>query len=307
MTRHRLSRCSSLAGFLLALLAWVPAALAVEAERFASPDQAAAALVAALRGGDTARVQKVLGLASPRLISSGDPVADRQARERFLTAFDQAHTIVAQGDDRAILTVGEDDWPFPIPAVRTGAGWRFDAKAGEQEIINRRIGDNELSAIEVCLAYVDAQHDYATKDRNDDGFLEYAQRFVSRPGMHDGLYWPATDGEEESPIGPLMARARAEGYAKTEGKPTPYHGYYYRILTAQGPHAPGGALNYMVRGHLIGGFALVAYPAQYGASGIMTFIVNHDGEVFQKDLGPDTAKIAKAMTRYDPDPSWTKP
>lgn len=298
---YRLLGCALLAGALLA----TPDARAVES--FDSPDSAMTALASALRHGQTERVVSFFGPGSKTLISSGDAVADRQARARFLAAFDESHKIVYRGDNEAILVVGDNEWPFPIPAVKRGDGWQFDTSAGKQEILNRRIGANELDAIEVCRAYVDAQRDYATVDRNGDGVLEYAQRFLSSPGKHDGLYWPATSAEDESPIGPLMASARAEGYSTELGKPRPYHGYFYRILTKQGPDAPGGAMDYVVRGRMIGGFALVAYPAQYGVSGIMTFIVNHDGIVRQKDLGPETAKKAKEMTRYDPDASWTEP
>jgi hypothetical protein len=222
---------------------------------------------------------------------------------------DEGKKVVKEGDARAILVVGKDEWPLPIPIVKQDSGWHFDTKAGAQEIVDRRIGANELNAIEVCRAYVDAQTDYAMKDRNNDGFKEYAQKFVSSPGKHDGLYWPAQAGEEESPMGPLAASARAEGYGSThvEGKRTPYYGYYYRILKAQGKSAPGGAVDYVVKGHMIGGFALVAFPAEYGVSGIMSFIVSYDGVVYQKDLGPSTAKIAGAMTRFDPDPTWKTP
>ncbi len=295
-----------------AVLAWFalsfPACAASPAHAgFKSPEQAVAALILAARSNSTADLLQVLGPASKRLVSSGDAVADDRARASFVAEFDEANKIIKQGDDRAVLVIGKDEWAFPIPAVKHASTWRFDTKAGEQEIINRRIGANELSTIEVCRAYVDAQRDYATTDRNHDGYVEYAQKFVSSPGKRDGLYWPAQAGEDESPIGPLMARARAEGYGAAKIKPASYHGYYYRILKAQGPHAPGGAVSYVARGHMIGGFALVAFPAQYGESGIKTFIVNHDGIVYEKDLGPDTAKIASGMTRYDPDGSWKTP
>lgn len=290
----------------VAMLSTSPTA-ALAAQVFDTPEHAVTALVSALRSGDPQRMLKVLGPEGEKLVTSGDPVADRQARARFLAAFNQAHELVPHGDDQTILVVGENHWPFPIPAVRRDGHWLFDTLAGEQEILNRRIGTNELDAIEVCRAYVDAQREYASTDRNGDGFLEYAHSFMSRPGKRDGLYWPAAPGETESPIGLLMARARAEGYSTAQGKPRPFHGYYYRILKAQGPHAPGGTMDYVIREHMIGGFALVAYPAQYGSSGIMTFIVNHDGIVYQKDLGPETAKLATELDRYDPDPTWTEP
>jgi hypothetical protein len=271
---------------------------------FASPQQAADALIGAAQKGSKEDVLKILGQGANKIVSSGDPVADARAKEKFAAEARDSEKVEKQGDDRAILIVGKDDWPLPIPIVRHGGRWMFDAKAGEQEILSRRIGANELDAIEVCRAYVDAQTDYATKDRNNDGFIEYAQKFVSSPGKRDGLYWPSEAGEEQSPIGVLMASARAEGYGKSKEKPEPYHGYYYRILKAQGENAPGGALDYVVKGHMVGGFGLIAFPAQYGVSGIMTFIVNHEGVVYQKDLGPDTAAMAEKMTRYDPDKSW---
>lgn len=264
-------------------------------------------LIAAVRANDTAALEKILGPGSEKLVSSGDPVADSNAREKFLAEVNDGTKTAKRDDTHVFFLLGKDEWPFPIPVTMKAGGWRFDTKAGEQEILDRRIGDNELSTIDVCLAYVDAQREYATKDRNNDGFIEYATRFLSTEGKHDGLYWPAQAGEEESPMGPLMVSAQAEGYTTTKLKHTPYHGYYYRILKAQGPHAAGGAVDYVVKGHMIGGFALVAFPAQYGATGIMTFIVNHDGVVYQKDLGPNTAEIAGRMTRFDPGPGWETP
>ena len=273
---------------------------------YASPEQAVDGLVAAIRASNTGDLLKVLGPDSKSLVSSGDPVADSNVRENFLDEYRNANKIVKQGDDKAILVIGQDEWPFPIPVVKTGASWHFDTKAGKEEIINRRIGANELGTIDVCYAYVDAQRDYATKDRNNDGFIEYAQKFLSSPGKRDGLYWPAASGEEESPMGPLIVSAQAQGYKAKKGQRTPYKGYYYKILTGQGTHAPGGAMDYVIKGHMIGGFALVAYPAQYGASGIFTFIVNHDYVVYPKDLGPNPAAIANRMTRFDPGEGWAK-
>jgi hypothetical protein len=201
--------------------------------------------------------------------------------------------------------VGKGDWPFPIPIVKKGSGWVFDAAKGKEEVLNRRIGQNEINAIQVALAYVDAQREYAMKDRDGDGLLEYAQSFRSESGKRNGLYWPIKSGEEQSPLGEFAARAVKEGY-KAADKPFPFHGYYYRILTAQGKDAAGGAYSYIVKGSMIGGFALVAYPAEYGNSGVMTFIVNHDGKVFQKDLGKNTASLAAAMKEYNPDKTWTE-
>ncbi len=239
-------------------------------------------------------------------MSSGDPVADKDARAHFAARYDEAHKIEKEGDDKAVLVIGKEDYPTPIPILRQGDRWRFDTKAGEEEILDRRIGRNELSTIAVCRAFVEAQRDYASKDRTDPGIREYAQKFRSSPGRHDGLYWQATPDEEESPLGPLVASAQAEGYGKhPAGKPQPYHGYYYKILTRQGKDAPGGAYSYVANGHMIGGFALVAFPAEYGNSGVKTFIVNQDGKIYEKDLGPDTARAASRMTVFNPDATWT--
>ena len=273
---------------------------------YASPEDALKGLVAALRVGNTKAVETVLGPGSGPLLRSGDATADENAREQFLAAYDEASKTDKDENGKVIFEVGKDEWPFPIPVVERDSRWRFDSKAGAQEIIDRRIGANELNTINVCLAYVDAQREYASVDRDRDGYLEYAQKFMSSPGKRDGLYWPAPVGEEDSPMGPLMVNAQAKGYQFAEGKPTPYYGYYYRILKGQGPNAPGGAMDYVIRDHMIGGFALVAYPASYGSSGIMTFIVNYDGDVYQKNLGPKTTEIAEKMTAYNPDSSWTK-
>lgn len=256
-------------------------------------------------GGKAADIEKILGPAARKLIFSGDRVADRDGREQFVFAYDQKHAIDPQSDVRAILVVSDDAWPFPIPLVKQAGAWRFDTKEGAEEILNRRIGRNELNAIQVCGAIVDAEHDYARKDRTGTGYQEYAQKFMSSPGKKDGLYWPAT-AEEESPIGPLVAAARAEGYGPkgAHQKPSPYHGYFYRIITQQGKDAPGGAYDYVVNGHMIGGFALVAFPAKHGNSGVMTFIVNQDGVVYEKNLGPNTIAIARAIKTFNPDASW---
>jgi len=283
-------------------------AAAAKQQSFASPEQAVTALVAAVRTNNRDALLKIFGPAGKDLIFSGDAVADRNGRTHFLAAYAAMNRIDQQGA-RATLVLGPDAWPFPIPLERRGKIWRFDTKAGREQILDRRIGRNELAAIEVCRAYVDAQREYASQDRNGDGILEYAQHFMSGPGLHDGLYWPAASGEEQSPMGELVADARAQGYEGRQGanKPAPYQGYYYRILTGQGPSAPGGASEYIVKGHMIGGFALVAFPAKWGDSGIMTFIVNQDGVVYQKNLGPDTAALAARMTLFDPDASWSKP
>ena len=278
---------------------------AVSAKRFASAEEGVDALVAALRTGDTKALAGILGSEGRSLTSSGDPVLDRATRERFLKAYDTAHTLAVNGDT-TWLRVGDDDWPFPIPLVKEGARWKFDARQGREEILARNIGRNELYAIQTSLAYVDAQREYYAEDRDGDGILEYAQQFASRPGKRDGLYWPTQTGEPPSPLGALVVRARAEGYQRKTDGPTPYHGYVYRILTAQGPAAKDGAYDYIARGHMIAGFALVAFPASYGVSGVMTFLVNHDGVVFQKDLGPNTRSIALKMKTFNPDGTWTK-
>jgi hypothetical protein len=275
---------------------------------FATPEQAFSALAEALRTGSTSDLTKIFGPEGEPLVASGDAVADKQVRERFMALYYEANRILPEGNDRATLVVGKDEWPFPIPLVKEGAAWNFDTAAGKDEILDRRIGRNELSAIQVCHAYADAQREYASKDRNGDGFDEYAQKFASSPGKQDGLYWPVTAGQEESPLGPLVASAQAVGYTVRSPKdePTPYYGYYYRILKGQGNNAAGGAYDYVVKGHMIGGFALVAFPAQYGVSGIMTFIVNQDGVIYQKDLGPKTPELARAIVRYDPDATWQR-
>ena len=263
------------------------------------------AFVAALRAGDTKALMGILGSDGRPLIYSGDPVADRQGRERFLAGYDAANRLAA-GDDTTVIHVGPDDWAFPIPLVKVGERWRFDPRQGREEIIARRIGRNELYTVQTCLAYVDAQREYYAEDRDGDGLLEYAQQFASTPGKRDGLYWATKPGEPPSPLGDLVVRARAEGYRRDGSVPTPLHGYLYRILTAQGPSAPGGEYDYVARGQMIAGFALVAFPAQYGVSGVMTFIVNHDGDVYEKDLGPGTAATARAMRKFNPDGTWAK-
>jgi hypothetical protein len=283
-------------------------AAAPSQKSFASPQDAVKALVDALKSNDTKALSALFGPDSRDLVSSGDPVADKSRRDRFVAHFDEKNRLEEVSADKMVLHVGNDDWPFPIPVVKRGGVWQFDPREGREEILARRIGGNELSVIQVCLAYVDAQREYASKDRNGDGFLEYAQKFGSTSGKHDGLYWKAKEGEEESPLGPLAAKAVSEGYGgrKSGDKPIPYHGYYYKILKGQGKDAPGGAYSYVVNGKMIGGFAMVAYPATYGSSGIMTFIVSHDGVVYQKDLGKDTAAIVAKMTLFNPDKTWKK-
>ena len=291
----------------LALCAIAPLAMAATPAQksFDSPEAGVNALVAAVKANDQKRLQSILGPRSHKLVNSGDEVADVQRREAFVREYDEANKIVLDGDRKATLLIGDDEWPLPIPLVKYGSRWRFDARQGEKEILARRIGANELAAIQVCLAIVDAENDYAAQVRTSDGIPRYAQRFVSSPGKQDGLYWEAPAGARPSPLGPLLAAAANEGYAES-GRRTlaPYHGYYYRILTSQGADAPGGAYDYVVNGRMIGGFAVIAYPARYGASGIMSFIVNHEGVVFEKNLGRNSAVTAAGLTSFNPDATW---
>ena len=271
-------------------------------ETFLAPEQAGRALVEANRNAKVDELLKILGSEAGDLIHSGDPVADGNARKKFVAAYDEDHAWEKISDDKETLVVGKDKWPLPIPLVHEGDQWRFDTKAGRQEILDRRIGRNELSVIKVCRAYVEAQADYANEY---PGQHEYAQKFKSTPGQHDGLYWRAVKGEKESPLGELMASAEAEGYGKK--KHAPYHGYYYKVLKMQTSAAHGGARKYIVNGHMTDGFALLAYPAKYGDSGIKTFIVNQSGIVHEKDLGLKTADITVKITKYDPDETWQIP
>lgn len=274
-------------------------------KQFDSPDAAVEALVSAAKDGNQKALLKILGPDGRDVISSGDKVADTGARKRFIAGYEKKHSLTPQGDDKNILIMGEKDWPFPIPIVSKDGEWEFDTAAGLEEILLRRIGRNELNAIQVELAYVAAQNDYAALDTDGYDPRLYAQRIVSSKGKKDGLYWPSGEGESQSPLGALFAEASAQGY-KVGDKPIPYHGYVYRILKRQGPDAAGGAFDYVVDGNMIGGFALIARPAQYGNSGVMTFIVNHDGVVFQKDLGPDTPELAEGIDAFSPDSTWTK-
>jgi len=286
-------------------------------QTFATPEAAVRALVTATRAlanaGERAErraaleaLAAVLGPESGHVIRSGDRVADQQGRQRFLRAYAAAHALEHPSEDKAILTIGPEGWPMPIPLVKTGKRWRFDTAAGKDEILNRRIGRNELRAIEICRAYVAAQRAYAEVPREGDGPPAYAQQFMSDPGKKNGLYWETPPGEEPSPMDPLVAQARAAGYGPRarESQPRPYYGYFYRIITAQGPEAPGGAVSYVVEGKMTGGFAMVAFPARYGNSGVMTFLVNHQGTVYEKDLGPDSITLGRGMRAYNPDSTW---
>ena len=273
-----------------ALFAWSAPSLAQE--QYATPEAAVDALVGAAKSGDAKAILAVLGPDGQPIISSGDPVADTNVRQNFITAYDAKHASELEGNGTQTLILGNDDWPFPIPLINNAGKWQFDTKEGLDEILRRRVGRNELSTIQVALAYVQAQNEYAALDPAGLGHGVYAQRIVSHPGKKDGLYWPTAAGETPSPLGDLAAEA--------------YHGYYYRILKRQGAGAPGGAYDYLVKGKMKGGFALIAMPAEYGNSGIMTFMVNHDGTVFQKDLGPNTTKVAAKIDAFAPDQGWTK-
>ncbi len=295
----------TLVSMAVAALLCTTASIVSAQQDFKTPDDAASALASAAKTGDRKAIVTVLGPDGQDIVSSGDEVADAATRQKFIAAYEAKHQIAMEGDNKAILVIGQEDFPLPIPLVRKDGLWRFDTAAGREEILFRRVGRDELDAIQSCLAYVDAQNEYAERDRTGAGANTYAQRIISEPGKKDGLYWPTSQGEDASPLGELIAEATAQGYRPGGGR-TPFHGYYFKILTKQGPAAPGGQVDYIVRGKMIGGFALVAYPAEYRNSGVMTFIVNHTGNVFQKDLGPDTAKLAERMTSFDPDQSWTK-
>jgi len=287
-----------------------PAAAKAEAKQrtFASAEEAATALTDAVRAKDPKAIVAIVGPGSGSWLFTGDKVADANDWRRFLSAYEAAHALETEGD-KTVLTVGDDKWPFPAPLVKHGDKWAFDPNAGREELLNRRIGRNELDAIQTMLAIVDAEREYAQMDPDHSGSADYARRFKSSPGKKDGLYWPEQPGAPQSPLGPLVAVATSEGYGKQKpkaGERQPYHGYFYKILTSQGPDAPGGAYDYLVGDKLMGGFAVIAWPASYGVSGIMSFLVNHDGVVYEKDLGKQTASIAASTTRFNPDATWRK-
>ena len=271
-------------------------------QSYPTPEDAAAAPAAAAKSGTSSAILKVLGNSAEDIVESGDEVADADIRQRFVSMYDSRHAIKAEGNKKATLMLGPDDFPFPIPLVNARSGWEFDTDAGRIEVLYRRIGRNELDAIQAALAFVDAENEYADKDRGE-GVGVYAQRIVSTPGRKDGLFW--RDDSDPSPLGELAAQAAAEGY-KVDRQGAPYHGYYFRILRGQGANAPGGAANYVVNDKMIGGFALIAWPAEYGNSGVMTFAVNHGGTVYQKDLGPRTESIARRIALFNPDQTWKK-
>lgn len=281
--------------------------LSAQEERFVTSDDAIKALTAAGSAKDTNALNAIFGSATRNLISV-DPVQASNGLAIFSRRMTERVAPVAASDSKIELNIGYDAWPFPIPLVKADGRWFFDTQAGQEEILNRRIGRNELGTIRVCYAYVGAQRQYASVDRMGDGVIQYAQHLRSAPGSHDGLYWHAEPGDEASPLGPLIAEAKGEGYTHeskimTEAQ-VPYHGYFFRVLTRQGPHAPGGKYNYVINGHMVAGFALVAWPAEWGNTGVMTFIVNQEGKVYEANLGPKTSAIALKMTGYDPNSNW---
>ncbi|MGO9604563.1 MAG: DUF2950 domain-containing protein [Candidatus Binataceae bacterium] len=292
--------------FMISAVAVRPARADDAQKVFSTPEAAAAALDDAAKTADASEALQILGPGAKKVISSGDPVADRNAAAGFATGYDRMHRLAFDSKGRVILYLGAENWPFPIPIVKKGDGWVFDTAAGEKEILYRRIGTNELFTIATLRQLVAAQDEY--KNEATGGGGQFARKVLSSSGSHDGLYWPAVAGEPPSPIGPLVASATDEGYhaGGTPDKPTPFHGYVYRILTSQGKDAPGGAKDYVADGKLTGGFAFIAYPAEYRSSGVMTFLVNQDGTILQKDLGKDTDALAKSMTDYDPDSSWVE-
>lgn len=280
------------------------ASKSVKQVSFNSPEEASKAIVEAAKKQDRKEMLAIFGPAAKGLILTDDKAVDKDLYDQFVAAYDEKNRIDVSSDKKAFLYIGNNEWPFPVPIVKKGNKWMFDTQQGKSEILKRRIGRNELDTVQSCLAYVDAQKDYARMT----GKNEYARRFISDPGTHNGLYWETKDTEEPSPLGIFMARARKEGLAipKKSEKPVPYHGYYYRIITAQGKNAPGGAKNYISDGKMTGGYALIAHPAQYGTTGVMTFIINQDGVVYEKNLGKNTEKTAEKITSFDPDKSWNK-
>jgi hypothetical protein len=298
-------RCRAGAGFLAAAILLL-CGCAAQPTSFATPEEAVDSLVAALRADDESELHRVLGPDSDELLWSGDEVADARGRAEFLRLYDEKHQLKPEADDWRILEVGSTDWPLPVPVVQGEQGWYFDTAAGLDEVLSRRIGRNELSTIQVCLAIIEAQREYAAADFAGEGWGEYARKVNSDPGKRNGLYWPVAPGETESPLGELVAQATAEGYEVADfvNPPQPYHGYFYRILTGQGPAAHGGAMNFVVQDHMIGGFGIVAWPAEYGNSGLKTFIASHHGAVYERDLGEDTDRIARTMQAFNPEPGW---
>lgn len=297
----------ALAAAVVALLLSAPRSFAQQGNEktFSFPGDAVLALYNAVKSNDSQALSAILGSNSGPILHTGDDVADKKMFADFVARYDQMHRLVIEPDQTVTLYVGADNWPMPIPIIKNNNGaWYFDTESGKQEILYRRVGRNENDAIDVLHTLVDAQRDYASETHDGDKTKHYATKFLSSEGKQDGLYWKANDNETPSPIGPLLVSAAGEGYAMKQGQQAPFHGYFYRILTKQGPAAKGGARDYMVNGQLTRGFAFVAYPAEYRNSGVMTFIVNQDGMVYEKDLGQDTGKLAAEMSAFDPDKTW---
>jgi Protein of unknown function (DUF2950) len=299
----------SISALLFACLLVTPFASAEEtvaSQRvFASPEAASSALVSASKTDDMNALSSILGQDANQILSSGDPVADNNAREDFPRRYQEMHRLAYDDQGRVILYIGADNWPVPIPLVKKNGGWVFDTAVGKEELLYRRIGRNELFTINVLEDLADAQAEYASEARQGASTRQFAQKIMSDAGKQNGLYWETAEGQPESPIGPLVASATAEGYQnRNGGSPIPFHGYYYKVLTRQGRNAPGGAKNYLINGKMTNGFAFLAYPAQHRASGVMTFMIDQGGILVQKDLGPDTAKLASEMSAYNPDKTW---
>jgi hypothetical protein len=298
----------SISALLLVCLLVTPFVSAQESaaqQVFSSPDAAVSALVAAGKADDIKALNSILGPGADQIVSSGDPVADNNARDNFVRRYQEMHRLAYDDQGRVIAYIGAENWPVPIPLVKKNGGWVFDTAGGKEELLYRRIGRNELFTIDVLEDLGEGQEEYASEPRNGESTGQFAQKIMSDTGKRNGLYWETAEGQPESPIGPLVASATTEGYTKDKGGSSiPFHGYYYKVLTKQGKNAPGGAKNYLVNGKMTNGFAFLAYPAEYRASGVMTFMINQDGVVVQKDLGPDTVKLASEITEFNPDKSW---
>ncbi len=291
------------------VVTWIiPTMAAASQKHFSTPEDALKGLVEAVKTGDRAALDEIFGPSSKDLLS-GDAVQDAAESEEFAKHVAEKTSLVKENDSKVIIYIGNENWPFPIPLVKTNGQWIFDTESGKEEILNRRIGEDELTAIMVCHTYVKAQREYMLKDWDGDGILAYAQKLRSDPGKKNGLFWRRAPDEPASPLGELVTQARIAGYKKEKSvfkdQPVPFHGYYFKILTRQGKNAPGGKYDYIIKGNMVGGFALAAFPSNWGKSGVMTFIVNQQGKVFQKNLGPDTLKMAQEMDTYDPDVTWT--
>lgn len=304
---NRGARMAALGLMILVVTAFARSAIGEQAQkRFKTAEEAVQTVITAAKANNKPELLAIFGADAEDLISSGDKIADRRARQLILVALNEKWSLANQGPNTKTLVIGNEEWPYPIPLVKEKTGWRFDTAAGREEILYRRIGRNELSTIKSCRVYVRAQQEYAAKGHDGKPAGLYAQRLASQPGKQDGLYWKTGPGEDFSPLGEFAAQAASEGYSRAESGPTPFHGYLFRVLTAQGPAAPGGKKSYISDGEMKNGFALVVYPAEYRNSGVMTFIVNQDGVIYERDLGEKTAQLANQLTEYNPDKSWRK-